>query len=59
MRKKLLYVKWPKVHWKFLPPIFDFNTEIQNFIEYFYPLNLNLNADFNRFSTEIQLLPPI
>ena len=49
----MLYVKRCKVHWNFLPPIFDFNAEISNFIEYFYPLNLNFNADFQKFNAEI------
>ena len=46
-----------KVYWKFLPLKFDFNAEIQNFIEYFYPLNLYLNADFQKFNTEILFTP--
>ena len=42
-----------KVHWTLLPSKLDFNAEIQNFIEYFYPLNFNFNADFQNFNAEI------
>ena len=32
---------------------FDFNAEIQNFFEYFYPLSFNFNADFQKVNAEI------
>ena len=46
-----------KNHWKILPPKFDFIAEIQNFFEYFYPLTLNFNADFQKFNAEIPFTP--
>ena len=57
MWRKLLYIKRCKVHWKFLPPKFDFGALVQNFIEYFYPLNWNFNADFQKFNAEIPFTP--
>ena len=53
---KLLYFKRCKVHGKILHP-FDFNAEIQIFIEHFYPLNFNSNADFQKFNAEIPFTP--
>ena len=53
MPKKVLCVNRCKVHWKFVHPKFDFNAKIQNFIEYFYPLNLNFNADFQKLNAEV------
>ena len=52
-----LLFKRCKVHWKLLPPKLDFNAEIQNFIEYFYPLNFSFNADFQNFIAEIPFTP--
>ena len=40
-------------------PKFDFNAEIQNFIEYFYALNLNFNPDFQEFNAELHFTPSI
>ena len=38
-------------------PKFDFNAEIQNFIENFYPLSFNFNADFQNINAEILFSP--
>ena len=42
-----------KAQWNCLSPQFDFNVDIQNFIEYFYPLSFNFNADFQIINAEI------
>ena len=57
MLGKVLHIKRRKDHWKTLPPKFDFNAEIQNFFEYFYPLSFNFNADFQTFIAEISFTP--
>ena len=57
MWRNLLYVKNCKVHWKFLPPKFDSNAEIQNSIEYFYPFNLYFNAEFQKLNAELPFTP--
>ena len=54
---KFLYIKRCKVYWKILPPKFDYNAEIQNFTEYFNPLNFNFNADFQKINAEIPFTP--
>ena len=54
---KLLHIKRRKVHWKTLPPKFDFSAEIQNFFENFYPLSFNSNADFQKINAEIPFTP--
>ena len=38
-------------------PKFDVNAETQNFIEYFYPLNFNFYADFQKINAEIPFTP--
>ena len=38
-------------------PKSDFSAEIQIFIEYFYPLGFNFNADFQKVNTEIPFTP--
>ena len=64
MRLKLLFylkdVKFTENFTHTTPPPtlkLEFNAEIQNFIEYIYPLNFDFNADFQNFNTEILFIP--
>ena len=40
-----------------VPAKIDFIAETQNFIEYFYPLNFNLSADFQKINAKIPCTP--